>query len=60
MSSFQSKVKKIKALSTDIEVTEERGCIVLRGQVDRWETVVKAGRLAVDRKNIMASSMISS
>lgn len=50
MSSFQSKVKKIKALSPDIEVTEERGCIVLRGQVDRWETVVKAGRLAVDRK----------
>lgn len=50
MSSFQSKVKKIKALSPDIEVTEDRGCIVLRGQVDRWETVVKAGRLAVDRK----------
>jgi len=50
VSSFKSKVKKIKALSPDIEVTEERGCIVLRGEVDNWETVVKAGRLAVDRK----------
>lgn len=50
MSSFKSKVKKIKALSPDIEVAEERGCIVLRGEVDNWETVVKAGRLAVDRK----------
>ena len=50
MSSFRSKVKKIKALSPNIEVTEEKGCIVLRGEVDQWETVVKAGRLAVDRK----------
>lgn len=50
MSSFRSKVKKIKELSPNIEVTEEKGCIVLRGEVDQWETVVKAGRLAVDRK----------
>ena len=50
MSSFRSKVKKIRALSPNIEVTEEKGCIVLRGEVDQWETVVKAGRLAVDRK----------
>ena len=50
MSSFESKVKKIHQLSPDIEVSEERGCIVLRGEVNDWNTVVKAGRLAVDRK----------
>ncbi|MCQ2603029.1 MAG: FAD-dependent oxidoreductase, partial [Clostridia bacterium] len=50
MSSFESKVKKIKQLSSAIEVSEEKGCIVLRGEVDDWATVTKAGRLAVDRK----------
>lgn len=50
MGSFKSKVKKIRQLSPDIEVSEERGCIVLRGQADDWNTVVKAGRIAVDRK----------
>ncbi len=50
MSSFESKVKKIKQLSSAIEVSEEKGCIVLRGEVDDWAIVTKAGRLAVDRK----------
>lgn len=49
-SKFKEKQKKIAALSPDISVSEERGCIVLRGEVDDWNTVVKAGRIAVDRK----------
>ncbi len=51
MGGFSQRVKKIQALSPDIEVTEERGCLVLRGEVDDWDTVVKAGRLAVDKKS---------
>ncbi len=50
MSSFARKVKKIKELSPSIQVSEEKGCIVLRGEADSWDTIVKAGRLAVDRK----------
>lgn len=50
MSSFKKKQKKIAALSKSITVSEERGCIVLRGEADDWSTVVKAGRIAVDRK----------
>lgn len=50
MSSFNKKVKQIQALSPNIKVTEERDCIVLRGVVDDWNTVIKAGRLAVDKK----------
>ncbi len=43
--------KKIAALDPSITVTEERGCIVLRGEVEDWATVVKAGSLAVDKKH---------
>jgi glycerol-3-phosphate dehydrogenase len=50
MSSLKKKQNKISALSKSITVSEERGCIVLRGEVDNWSTVVKAGRIAVDRK----------
>ncbi len=50
MSSLKKKIEKIHALNPDISVTEEKGCIVLRGEVDDWNTVVKAGRIAVDKK----------
>lgn len=50
MSKFSKTVRKIHELSPDIQVTEERGCIVLRGEVDNWDTVVKAGQLAVNKK----------
>ncbi|MDC7242135.1 MAG: NAD(P)/FAD-dependent oxidoreductase [Spirochaetales bacterium] len=43
--------KKIGALSPDIRVTRERGCIVLRGEVDDWSIAVKAGHAAVDKKH---------
>ena len=47
--------KKIQELpgSEYIEVTEERGCIVLRGQASDWKTVVKAGQLAVNKKSYL-------
>ncbi len=51
MRHFKKICKQIRILSPRITVTEERGCIVLRGEVDDWATAVKAGQLAVDKKN---------
>jgi len=53
MSNYKRICKKIAQLSPDIEVTEERGCIVLRGEVDDWATAVKAGQAAVDKKKYL-------
>lgn len=50
MSQFEKVKKSIHALSPSIEVYEERGCIVLKGEVDDWNIAVKAGRIAVNRK----------
>ena len=50
MGSFHKKVKKIRAVVPGATVTEENGCIMLRGESDSWDAIVKAGRLAVDRK----------
>ncbi len=50
MKHFTEIKKEIEALSPDIHVSEERGCIVLRGEVQNWETVIKAGRMAVNKK----------
>lgn len=50
MSSFKKKQKLLRALSPDIIVNEERGCIVLRGETDSWDTVLAAGRLCTDKK----------
>ena len=55
MSRLEKIRSKIHALpgGEGIAVTEERGCIVLRGQVDEWKTAVKAGQLAVDKKHYL-------
>lgn len=53
MSKFQKICTDIAKLSPDIRVTEEKGCIVLKGEVDDWETAVKAGQLAVDKKKYL-------
>lgn len=50
MSSFNSICKKIKEINPSFEVTEEKGCIVLRGEDDKWENIVRAGQLAVDKR----------
>lgn len=50
MSKFKRICESIRKLSPDIEVREEHGCIVLRGEVENYETIVKAGQLAVDKK----------
>lgn len=53
MSKYQKICKSIAELSPAITVTEERGMIILRGEVDDWKTAVKAGRLAVDKKRYL-------
>jgi len=53
MTNFQKIRKNIAKLSPDIVVTEDKGCIVLQGEVDDWETAVKAGQLAVDKKRYL-------
>lgn len=50
MSAFDKKVEKIKLLNDNIAVEEKNGCIYLSGEVDDWNTVVKAGRIAADKK----------
>ena len=50
---FLDKIAKklLKAGLFDIEVGFENGSVVLRGELDSWEDIVNAGRLAVDTKN---------
>ena len=50
MSSYTKICSRIKQLSPEISISEEKGCIVLRGEVDDWIMAVKAGQLAVDKK----------
>lgn len=50
MSSFKSICKKIQEINPTFEVTEENGCIVLRGEDNKWDNIVRAGQLAVDKK----------
>ena len=53
MSKFKNICNDISKLSPNIHVTEERGCIVLRGEVDDWNIAVKAGQRAVDKKRYL-------
>ncbi len=53
MSSFKKICKKIGQLSPEIHVSESHGCIVLEGEVQDWATVVRAGKLAVDKKRYL-------
>ena len=50
MSDFDKICKKVHKILPDAAVTEERGCIVLRGEADDWRSIVKAGEAAVDNK----------
>ena len=51
--SFKGICQKIHKLSPDISVSEEKGCIVLRGHASDWKTIVKAGHAAVDKKKYL-------
>jgi len=51
MNNFKKLKKSINKLNSTIKVTEEKECIVLEGEVDNWDMVVKCGNLAVDKKH---------
>ncbi|MBQ9563249.1 MAG: FAD-dependent oxidoreductase [Lachnospiraceae bacterium] len=45
--------KKLLAVDPGITAREADGCLVLEGETDEWSKVVKAGRLAVDKKRYL-------
>ncbi len=53
MRGFKKIQSQIHELSPGITVSEERGCIVLKGEVEDWNIAVKAGHLAVDKKKYL-------
>lgn len=50
MSSINTIRKNVQKINPSFQVSEERGCIVLRGEDKSWSNVVKAGQLAVSKK----------
>ena len=53
MSDFDKISKKVHKILPDAAVTEERGCIVLRGEADDWKSIVRAGEAAVNKKKYL-------
>lgn len=53
MSSLKKLQKSLSALNPSFRAREDRGCIVLTGESDEWGAIVKAGKLAVDKKKYL-------
>lgn len=53
MADFKTVCKNIAKISPDIRVREDRGLIILEGELDKWEDVVAAGQAAVDKKRYL-------
>ena len=53
MSSLKKLRKEIAALDPSFRADPDRGCIVLTGESDDWQKIVKAGKLAVDKKRYL-------
>lgn len=49
---FEKIKKAIVDLYPQVDVSLERGCITLRGELDNWDDIYKAGTLAVDRNSL--------
>lgn len=45
--SIRSKIAQ--SISPEIQVALDRGCVVLSGELDNWEDIVRAGKLAVNK-----------
>lgn len=41
------------AFGDRVTASQQRGCVVLEGQLDDWRDVVRAGRMAVDKKRYL-------
>lgn len=49
MGKLKNIIKKINEISPDITVKEDKKCIVLEGELDNWEDIVKVGKAAVSK-----------
>ena len=50
--SFEKVKEKVTGLYPQIDVSLQRGCIVLNGELDNWDDIYKAGTLAIDRDSL--------
>ena len=53
MSSLKKLRKELASLDPSFCAEPDRGCIVLTGESDDWRKIVRAGKLAVDRKRYL-------
>ena len=53
MSSLKKLRKELAALDPSFRAEPDRGCILLTGESDDWQKIVKAGKLAVDKKKYL-------
>lgn len=58
MKEFAKIERAVHAIAPSVNVSIENNCVVLRGELDNWDDVVRCGRLP-SAKNIWASSTIS-
>ncbi|MEG1790685.1 MAG: NAD(P)/FAD-dependent oxidoreductase [Clostridia bacterium] len=50
MSNLTKISNKVQAISPDVKVTLERNCVVLNGELSKWDDVVACGKAAVSKK----------
>jgi hypothetical protein len=50
MSTYKKICRKVSSIAPSVRVFEERGCIVLRGELDNWADIVACGKAAVSKK----------
>lgn len=50
MKEFAKIERAVHAIAPSVNVSIENNCVVLRGELDNWDDVVKCGRAAVSKK----------
>ena len=50
MKEFAKIERAVHAIAPSVNVSNENNCVVLRGELDNWDDVVRCGRAAVSKK----------
>ena len=50
MKEFAKIERAVHAIAPSVNVSIENNCVVLRGELDNWDDVVRCGRAAVSKK----------
>ena len=50
MKEFAKIERAVHAIAPSVNVSVENNCVVLRGELDNWDDVVRCGRAAVSKK----------